>query len=50
MVCRNEPDDPGKCERCGAFFQVADGGLFCGDCGIVLPYTMRVVPLPPTDR
>lgn len=45
MVCRNDPDDPRRCERCGAFLWVADEGLFCGDCGSLMPCTMRVLPL-----
>ena len=46
MPCRNDPEDPRKCERCGAFLWVADEGLYCGDCGAVMPCTMRVLPLP----
>ena len=46
MSCRNDPDDPRKCERCGAFLWVAEEGLYCGDCGSVMPCTMRVLPLP----
>jgi hypothetical protein len=45
MVCRNDPDDPRKCERCGAFLWVSDEGLFCGDCGVTMPCTMQVRPL-----
>ncbi|HXY47501.1 MAG TPA: hypothetical protein VEK13_06370 [Thermoplasmata archaeon] len=44
MGCRNDPDDPRKCERCGAFLWVADEGLYCGDCGVVMPCTMRLLP------
>ena len=46
MVCRNDPDDPRKCERCGAFLWVAEEGLYCGECGVLMPCTMRVLPLP----
>jgi hypothetical protein len=46
MVCRNDPDDPRKCERCGAFLWVAEEGLFCGDCGVLMPCTMQVRPPP----
>jgi len=44
MVCRNDPDDMRKCERCGAFLWVAEEGLYCGDCGALMPCTMRVLP------
>jgi len=47
MVCRNETDDPRKCERCGAFLWVAEEGLFCGDCGVLMPCTMQVRPPSP---
>lgn len=47
MVCRNDPDDPRKCERCGAFLWVADEGWYCGDCGALMPCTMQVRPPPP---
>jgi hypothetical protein len=46
MVCRNDPEDPRKCERCGAFLWVAEEGLYCGDCGALMPCTMRVLPPP----
>jgi len=46
MGCRYDPDDPRKCERCGAFLWVAEEGLFCGECGVVMPCTMRLRPLP----
>ena len=49
MVCRNDPDDPRKCERCGAFLWVAEEGLYCGECGVVMPCTMRLLP-PPTGQ
>lgn len=45
MGCRNDPDDPRKCERCGQFLWVADEGLYCGECGVTMPCTMRVLPL-----
>lgn len=45
MVCRNDPDDSRKCERCGAFLWVAEEGLFCGECGVLMPCTMRVLPV-----
>jgi hypothetical protein len=46
MSCRNDPDDPRKCDRCGAFLWVSEEGLYCGDCGSVMPCTMRVLPPP----
>jgi len=48
MTCRNDPEDPRRCERCGAFLWVAEEGLFCGDCGVLMPCTMRVLPPPTT--
>jgi hypothetical protein len=48
MVCRNDPDDPRKCDRCGEFLWVAEEGLYCGECGALMPCTMRVVPPPPS--
>ena len=47
MTCRNDPTDPRKCERCGAVLWVAEEGLYCGECGVLMPCTMRVLPLPP---
>lgn len=47
MVCRNDPEDPRKCERCGEFLWVSDEGLYCGDCGVTMPCTMRILPVPP---
>ena len=47
MGCRNDPDDPRKCERCGEFLWVAEEGLFCGECGVTMPCTMRVLPIEP---
>lgn len=47
MVCRNDPDDPRRCERCGEFLWVMDDGLVCVDCGVVMPCTMRRHPFPP---
>jgi len=44
MGCRNDPDDPRRCERCGAFLWVAEEGLYCGDCGSMMPCTMRLLP------
>jgi len=46
VSCRNDPDDPRKCERCGQFLWVAEDGLYCGDCGVTMPCTMRVLPIP----
>ena len=46
MVCRYDSDDPRKCDRCGAFLWVAEEGLFCGDCGVLMPCTMQVRPPP----
>ncbi len=45
MGCRTG-DDPKRCEGCGAFLWAAEEGLFCGECGVVMPCTMRVLPLP----
>ena len=45
MGCRNDPDDPRKCERCGEFLWVSEDGLFCGECGVTMPCTMRVLPI-----
>ena len=50
MVCRNDPEDPRKCDRCGQFLWVAEEGLFCGDCGVTMPCTMRVLPVPPAPQ
>jgi len=47
MVCRNDSDDPRKCDRCGAFLWVAEEGLYCGECGVTMPCTMRLLPAPP---
>jgi hypothetical protein len=47
MTCRYDSDDPRKCDRCGAFLWVVDEGLFCGECGVTMPCTMRVLPPPP---
>ena len=44
MVCRNDPDDPRKCERCGQFLWVSEDGLYCGDCGVTMPCTMQLKP------
>ena len=46
MVCRNDSGDPLKCDRCGAYLWVAEEGMFCGDCGVLMPCTMRILPLP----
>lgn len=48
MPCRNDPEDPRKCERCGQFLWVSDEGLYCGDCGVTMPCTMRILPVPAT--
>ena len=48
MTCRNDSGDPRRCDRCGAFLWVAEEGLFCGDCGVLMPCTMRVLPVPPS--
>jgi len=45
MVCRNDPDDPRKCERCGQFLWVSEDGLYCGDCGVTMPCTMQLKPV-----
>ncbi len=47
MVCRYEPSDPGICERCGEVLWVAEEGLYCAECGVTMPCTMRMHPLPP---
>jgi hypothetical protein len=47
MVCRNDPDDPTRCERCGEFLWVAEDGLFCGECGVTMPCSMQWHPIPP---
>jgi hypothetical protein len=44
MTCRYDSDDPRKCDRCGAFLWVVDEGLFCGECGVTMPCTMRLLP------
>jgi hypothetical protein len=46
MVCRYDSDDPRKCERCGEFLWVLDDGMFCGECGVTMPCTMQVRPVP----
>ena len=46
MGWRNDPDDPRKCERCGSFLWVVEEGLYCGDCGSLMPCMMRVLPPP----
>lgn len=44
MVCRYDSDDPRKCDRCGSVLWVAEEGWFCGDCGVTMPCTMRLLP------
>jgi hypothetical protein len=46
MVCRNETGDPRKCEGCGQFLWVSEEGYYCGDCGVTMPCTMRILPIP----
>ena len=46
MGCRFESSDPRRCDRCGEFLWVADEGLFCAECGVTMPCTMRVIPSP----
>jgi hypothetical protein len=46
MTCRNDSVEPGKCDRCGASLWVSEEGLYCGDCGVLMPCTMRVLPPP----
>ncbi|MFZ0698928.1 MAG: hypothetical protein WAN74_01865 [Thermoplasmata archaeon] len=46
MVCRNDSGDPLKCDRCGAYLWVAEEGMLCADCGVLMPCTMRVLPPP----
>jgi hypothetical protein len=48
MPCRYDSDDPRKCDRCGEFLWVADDGLFCGECGVTMPCSMRLLPMPPS--
>ena len=51
MVCRNDSGDPRKCDGCGQFLWVSDEGLYCGDCGVTMPCTMRLLPPPaPSGR
>ncbi|HTT35082.1 MAG TPA: hypothetical protein VMH78_04360 [Thermoplasmata archaeon] len=52
MVCRWDTDDPGRCDRCGESLWVAEDGLFCGECGVTMPCSMRLlpIPLPAPDR
>ncbi|HEV2318018.1 MAG TPA: hypothetical protein VGV89_10680 [Thermoplasmata archaeon] len=50
MTCRYDSTDPRKCDRCGEFLWVTEAGLFCGECGVTMPCTMRVLPAPlPTE-
>lgn len=44
MTCRFDNEDPRKCDRCGAFLWAMDEGWFCGDCGVTMPCSMRVLP------
>jgi hypothetical protein len=46
MGCRFESGDPRKCDRCGEFLWVAEEGLYCAECGVTMPCTMRVIPPP----
>lgn len=48
MGCRNDSGDPRKCDRCGEFLWVSEDGLYCGECGVTMPCTMRLLP-PPTS-
>jgi hypothetical protein len=48
MACRNDTGDPLKCERCGDYLWVLDDGMFCGECGVTMPCTMQVRPVPPS--
>jgi hypothetical protein len=45
MTCRYDSQDPRKCDRCGEFLWVTEVGLFCGECGVTMPCTMRVLPV-----
>ncbi|HEV2230910.1 MAG TPA: hypothetical protein VGS18_01830 [Thermoplasmata archaeon] len=47
MTCRFDNADPRKCDRCGAFLWVVEEGLFCAECGVSMPCSMRVLPPPP---
>lgn len=47
MSCRNDTGDPRRCDRCAEFLWVSDDGWYCGECGVTMPCTMRV--LPPVD-
>ncbi len=47
MTCRNDSGDPRKCDRCGEFLWTTENGRFCGECGVTMPCTMRVLPPPP---
>jgi hypothetical protein len=46
MVCRRETGDPLKCDGCGQYLWVSEDGLYCGDCGVTMPCTMRLLPRP----
>ncbi|MCI4364128.1 MAG: hypothetical protein L3K13_07530 [Thermoplasmata archaeon] len=48
MPCRNDSSDSRKCDRCGAFLWVAEEALFCGECGVTMPCSMRLLPATPT--
>ena len=50
MVCRNDSGDPRKCEVCGQFLWVSDEGMYCGDCGVTMPCTMRLLPSVPERK
>ena len=52
MTCRNDSGDPRRCDRCGEFLWTTEEGWFCGECGVTMPCTMRVLPpvsLPAAD-
>ncbi len=44
MTCRNDTGDPRRCDRCGEFLWTTEAGWFCGECGVTMPCTLRVLP------
>jgi hypothetical protein len=47
MPCRYDNDDPTKCDRCGAILWETEAGRFCGECGVTMPCSMRILPANP---
>ena len=48
MPCRYDSDDPSKCDRCGAVLWETEAGRFCGECGVTMPCSMRLLPAVPS--